>query len=772
MINVFFSYELEHALDTPELKHEFGASLHNLLRVCDFSALPCKGNTLDLTQDFGGTAGFLAQHFDAVDAVKLDVGKAQFSAQRFPDLTNVEHISTDINRLELPAEHYDFIYAGDTESLNLSAEATLSLFGKLRASLSGSGVMVLSLKNKDRLSKSLSVKWPKTETRVPYSDLYTNEHANLLSLADLDLITSLGELNDATGSNSLALFASYSATQGMPNLFSRAYLKDSDNALNHFYRIGSISNPNLNEYLLYKALKQQGKELFEFASRFVLIAGNNNRVTNKLYSNDFTHFAGTGRLPQWRTITSKKKRSDIVTKIHTNPNLDTDKSNSIGSGSATLLSQNVAEQKFQPGSLLIDRWLAALLHYSHDDNHDYDHKHDHSNRNNSDDAGFSKLVRQYYQWLQEIETRGEFAKLAYDLLPFNVVCQSDNPDSYRAIDPEWQVAVNITPDFVLFRALFWLAFENRALLSGFGAHHGFKNIYGFVRHYLNLVSSDESIQDFIALEEQAQLEISSTFNAKSIAMAMHQDFSASNITSHPKPVCQITWADGSNHFEQAQAVHIEWMPSSETQQLRASIKLVDTDKKWLRVDPIDNAGLFTFDSITLLDQNEKVVWQLNSHQQIADAAKRVNVVVSDNTGSVTSAAPKNFIALNEDPFLLFDLRGISNLSSVAEVRLSLSLCFEPNYHNALNSLRDIVAKQQTLLTELSNKGHETRADIDLLTNKLNHANNERLHQQAQLSELETLRQRSHDLEATLRRTPSARIKRAIRRLMSTFNNER
>ncbi len=740
-----FSYELEQALDTPELKKEFNCGAHNLLQVCDFSSLPSKQNALDLTQDFGGTAGHLAQHFDAVDAIKLDIGAAQFSAQRCQDLTNIEHVSADIDRLELPANYYDIIYAGDTESLNLSATATSKLITKLRASLSDSGVMVFSLKNKDRLSKSLSVHWPKTESTVPYDDLYKGECTSLFNLADLDSIASAFEFNNAN------IFASYSASPRVSNLFARAYLENSDSALNHFYRVGSIRNPNLNEYLLYKALKRQGKNLFAFASRFILIASNNSATSGAFYNNDFTHFAGTGRLPQWRTITAKKSRSDTVTKTHVNLEFNKKASDLMNSDKTPLLSQTIAKQQFQPGPLLVDQWLCALLR--------------------SDDGGFTELVRQYHQWLITVESRGEFNKQAYDLLPFNVVCSTNDSRSYCIIDPEWQISADITPDFVLFRALFWLAFENRALLSGFATHYGFKNIENFVQHYLNAVSKDALIDDFIELEEQAQSEISSTFNAKSITMAMHQDFSASKINTHSKPLCQVTWADENNHFEQAQAVCIEWSPSSEAQELRAPIKLTDPSKEWLRVDPIDNAGLFNFEAIVLVDQNDNVLWQLSSFQEIAEAATLVNVVISDRSNTQRHTPAHNFIALNEDPYLLFNLSGVGNLSSVAEVRVRLSLCFEPNYHNALNELRDIVAKQKTSLTELSNKGHETRADIDLLTHKLHDANNDRVHLHAQLNELKTLRKHNHELEAALMRSPSARIKRAIQRLLGLVDRQ-
>ena len=97
-----FSIELETQLDTPELRLEFGASIHNSLRVCKFDQLRNNAYCLDLSQDFGGSAHHLSELFSHVDSVKLDVQRALYSKKRFPDTSNVAHIAADIKGVNLP----------------------------------------------------------------------------------------------------------------------------------------------------------------------------------------------------------------------------------------------------------------------------------------------------------------------------------------------------------------------------------------------------------------------------------------------------------------------------------------------------------------------------------------------------------------------------------------------------------------------------------------------------------------------------------------------
>lgn len=732
-----FSYELEQALDTPELKLEFGPAPHNVLRVCDFSSLPATNTALDLTQDFGATAQYISQHFDNVDAIKLDIGKAKFSAQRFPHTSNICHISSKLDTLALPEGLYDLIYVGDHEALGLNTQQTQDLLHTLQRSLSQTGVLVFNTKNRDRLSKWLSVEQSATDSPMPYHDLYNSETKALLNLAEL------GSCLLRCGLSQQNTYASYSDNDNLTNLFSRSYIESNPNALNHFYRIGSVTNPQLNEYLFYKAQHQQGQNLFEYASRYVVIASNDQHLNQSFYNNDFAHFAGTGRLPQWRTITSKRADEGSVTKVHTlkghaDSNTERQRSDKI----QPLLSQDTSPQAFQQGPLLIDSWLSALLA--------------------GDDQTFTCLVREYYAWLSKLGQAPDDLQGAYDLLPFNVVCTGLDSNTYQAIDPEWRISSQITAEFIVFRALFWLAFENRALMTEFCEQWGFKSIGSFVEHYLGLVttlsaSTGDTIQSFIALEERAQTEISQTFNAKSVQLAMHQDFSASKNNTHPQPVCQITWADENDQFEQARAVHIEWPASSDKQTLRANIRVSDPNKTRLRIDPIDNAGLFEFDSVSLLDANGNTLWGIGSSAEIAQAAELRNVVASARTDSGNA-----FIALNDDPFFLFDLSELHELNKVAEVRLSVSLSFEPNYHNALNELRDIVARQTASLAALCNKGHETRADIDLLKHQLAQSNEQCLHLQRQLNTMTEVMQQNASLRHKLARSPSGLVKRAIK----------
>jgi len=180
-----FSYQLERQLHTPELRDEFDYAPHNTLRLCDLASLEHHRHALDLTQDFGGVAHFLSQHFAQVDTLKIDIGRAEHSLKRFPEAGNIDYFSQDPEQLLLPNKHYDFIYLGQLEELTLDTDQAVKLLANLRASLNDSGVLLLGLPNRERLSKWLSAAQDKPHSITPYQALYSPEQSQVFNLSEL-----------------------------------------------------------------------------------------------------------------------------------------------------------------------------------------------------------------------------------------------------------------------------------------------------------------------------------------------------------------------------------------------------------------------------------------------------------------------------------------------------------------------------------------------------------------------------------------------------------
>ncbi len=752
-----FSPELEAQLDTPELRYEFGHGPYNVLRACDFTQLPSRQHALDLTQDFGGTAHFISEVFEQVDSIISDLGRAKLAHQRHANSDNIHTVSLNLEQLCLPDQHYGLIFIGKLEDLNLDKIKTKELLIKLNNALSENGVLLVSLKNPHRLSKWLNIEPHEADNEGLHADLYAPEHQTLFNLSEITQA-----LHDS-GFASPNTNASFSSHQSVPNLLSLDYLDNSNSALNHFYRIGSVAASNVNEYAMYKALKEQGEALSSMASRYVVFAGKTAASAKQLYDRDFTHFPGSRRQPFWRAITYKRSDEDMVRKQIAIPT-----SSLVDVSNGTLLKQNLEPQPFHDGPLLIDAWITAIL--------------------NNDNATFTQLLTTYHDWLNELansklaKNEDNFSSYAYDLTPFNIVSAaacldgtdnqntesntSPSKDHYRIIDPEWQITEPISPDFVFFRALLWFAFENRGILHKYCDHWGFQNIDSLVRHYLNLVSSDREIDGFIRLEEQVQLEISSTFNAHSVSMALQQSFSSEIVEQkHRTPTACVTWADKDNNFDQANAIYLNWHANSETQLVSGEFRQFDSNKSILRVDPIDNTGLFHFDSVSLHDAADKVVWKASTTNEIANSAELCNVEISNEGQTVSDSSSMSFIALNSDPFLLFDLTDHPNLSAVRQIKLSLRLTYDPNYQQAFEKLIKLVDEQSASIVKLGNKAHETRADIDALEAKLQHTENERHHLALRAAEMDRVMSHNKELEQALMQTRSQRIKRLIKRVL-------
>ena len=732
-----FSTSMEKLLDTPELIYEFDGSIHNILRVCEFTNLKSHEAALDLSQDFGATSEYLSRAFSRVDSIKIDPRRSNLSKQRFPNTSNLFIHNAIPEELSYPEKEYDFIYLGRLEDLELDIEAIDSLFRKLKNSLTPHGVMVVNSKNRDRFSKWLNTNKHHLDALTAYKDLYANEHLNLFSVYDLS--NCLSEL----GLRNVLLSGSFSAHDGLPNLISQDYLENNPMALNHFYRIGSINNPNLNEYLLYKSEQTAGKSLINRSSRTVAICDLDGLSATKLYDKDFCHFPGTSRLPKWRTITSKSRTDLKVIKSRVAQTPVEQSNNDSG-----LLRQSIEEQTYAEGRTLIDAWLEAVLA--------------------KDANSLSQLVRTYFSWLQSrIDPSNEATLLqdTYDLLPFNIICKADeflDENSYLAIDPEWLIQREISAEFILFRALFWFAFENKSLLADFGDTWGFYSIEAFVRHYLNEVSTDSNLLDFVQLEETVQREISDRFKSGSILHSLHRKFTGEVEEQTSHNVCQITWADQHNIFDNARTLNIDWPINSKLQTLSHDFSHADLNKPILRIDPLQRPGLFKISKVELLDATEKTVWQIEGAEKIATDSQMQNIEFSTSDGQAF------FIATNEDPFFLIDLSNQPALDQVSKIHLEMELIHDHSYQQAMNSLLTIVDRQAESIVRLGNKSHESQADIDMLNLKLGQANSSLVHQNNQLRHLEELtldNQRLRDaLELATRSLPT-RIKHRLKRLL-------
>lgn len=686
-----FSIEIEKLLLTDELRIALSPAPVNFLLSFNLESV---GRALDLTQDFGGVSHFLADKVKTIDSLKIDLGQAKLAAKRCAEFSNINYISEDIGSLSFAEKSYDLIIVGQLEDLGLTKQGQSELLQTLHLALNNTGQLVVNARNRDRLNK-----WTSPGSNITaYRQLYENEVLSDFTESELDKALKIA------GFLHWDAYASFSQSRSIANLLSKQYLSKNPHALNHFNRLGGIGNANINEYLLFKNLHHERGNVFDLATRFVMIASASAMRSRQLCDNDFAHFSGAGRQPQWRTTTQCIAGSNQVTKTPVHPNYSAD---SYGD-SKIKLSQSIEVQKFQSGTLLLDEWLSALL-------------------SDNPAGNLNELVREYSEWLTQFEKKQDFSSRAYDVLPFNIIVAQQTEDrSFHIIDPEWVVDAKFGADFVLFRALFWFAFENKPLLQELAKQTGLSTISLFVLHYMESINSHQELTKLVAMEELIQRQIGVSFRNKSIQYALLQTFDGEPVPQRLQPACQVSWSDHAGIVDEHNSVFMSWNASSEQQILCNTAPSIVVGKSILRIDPIASMGLFKFSSVRLLSKDSSIIWQLESAIEIANASENLNISVSEDNNKEAY-----FIALNEDPHFLFDLTDVVNLEAADRIEVTFALLHNQYYDMSLATLSKAVSEQNVALFRQVGVLDTKQAEIEYLSAKLSNIDQHR--QSLQLS---------------------------------------
>ncbi|RBP48357.1 glycosyltransferase [Arenicella xantha] len=665
-----FSLDIETQSNTDELRSALSLSQFRFLQAFDLNRV---NRVLDLSEDFGGVAHYIADNVGQVDSVKVDSDLARISARRCANKPNVAHISEDLSKLNFPAKHYDLIIIGQLEALAIEDAQFDELLSKLQKSLSPTGVLIANVINSNRFAKWFDPAVQVNDSELAYADLYAPSNAPQ-TLKELSRKQLRDRLLSADFS-AIDIHANFSKGTDCRSLFSEDYLTSSVNGLNHFYRLGSIENPSVNEYLLYKNLVGQKRNLTDLANRYLVIAGASTAHTRELYDNDFSHFPGTGRQAKWRTLTSRARSSTEVIKTALYPD--------SRDATSSLVQQNLAPQPFYKGKLLVDDWLQALL----DDDH----------------LAFEGYVREYTDWLDSLAKTDDFTNIAYDLLPFNLVLNTRGARAFNPIDTEWQINTEFSADFVLFRALFWFAFENKPLLQAYATSNDIYSLGTFIVRYMPNAYQVDDLAPFVELEERIQADIDKQFRANAVSNALLQTFDGDTPEVDDTLSLEAVWGNQQGAVNDAFTQSTKWLKESTTHQsLSLTLSQFDSNYPILRLDPMATNGAFIVHSATLIDEQKSTLWSLPSPDDIASAATLHGVTFSDGV----------FTALNQDPYLCFDLSDVVKADSTPTLALEIEWLWDAHYSSVLNTLSQAVSDQGAAMGRQSQRLDQYRAEIE------------------------------------------------------------
>jgi len=623
------SAELEtHIRDWPSEYH-LTSKRANLLRALDLSSLD---SVLELGCGCGAISRYLSEQGMNVDAIEGSTRRAKIAYSRCRDLDNINIVNSNFNHLRLPENTYDAVFLiGVLEYAKRfcpdaldDRSAVLEIMAAVQRSLKSNGVIITAIEN--RLGLKYLMGTTEDHYGVPY--IGVNGYKENAGIRTYDHTEWRSILADA-GFNSNAFLAPFPDYK-IPTVVLHEDFLQAPEAATHLR--GSVSRDYLrafssdcNEYLFWQAYSQNGS-MMEFSNSFLIIAGRENDTANKLAAYDFAHFTGSQRKAKYRTVTSKRRGQMSVRKQHMGAAPNTDLGQ-LG------LRQICADEDYLPGALLADVWLQSLMTWQ-------------------DQQKLLSLFKDYYKFLKGYASQNPDAKDMVDILPFNIVI--DEAGVYRSFDREWYLDERLTPEFVLFRALFWFVYGNSRQYATLFVSYGWSSVRDYICSSFEQlgVNTIDLVNDYADMEDRLQSEISIDMQKGTISSLLDSIPQARSGDTMFQP--RIYWAQPAEVFSEEKTVITTAVLGSERQSIVFDIPGTLSAGSQLRFDPAERDGYFHLYRLKLTytegSGNEgNVLLDLNSAEEITD---NFTIKGASLCGSGDSAV---FVAHDQDPHIEYRL---------------------------------------------------------------------------------------------------------------------
>ncbi|MBX2847203.1 MAG: glycosyltransferase [Acidiferrobacterales bacterium] len=456
-------------------------------------------SVLDLSQDIGGVAHFLADQVSTLDSLKFDSGYAELSAIRCANKPNVNTICTKLASLSLPHKQYDLIVVGQLEQLEIEPTKLSEFLANLRKALSDRGVLLINAANRNSLAKLLN----QGQEAVPFKDSYSASLFNNSSAPVTGLRRKmLRNLALEQGFESVDLYATFSKANNVSNLFSESYLTASVNALNHFYSLDFLDESRRSTYLLFQRFVHEKRDLVELASRYILVAGVKQSSLKTILNCDFAYFPAEESSLKAKLHTTRKKTANSVERRNV--------ASEQADLSALELQLNLHHTPYFKGNLLSTKWLNTI----------------HSGQYEA----FHELIRQFDVWLQQQSETEGWLELAYAALPEHIMVNERSSD-YQIINKIWSLKEPANKDFILFRALFYFAQRSKAAINGYANYLDARTIGAFIVKVADGLIDVRKLEEFAKLEEKLQGSTGGSFKAEFLDQTFSE--TASEISETP-----------------------------------------------------------------------------------------------------------------------------------------------------------------------------------------------------------------------------------------------
>ncbi|MBM9602696.1 glycosyltransferase [Desulfopila inferna] len=625
------SIDLEKASCDWISEYHLSSERPNIYRFLDLSKIK---TGLELGSGCGAITRYLGETGMQLDAVEGSRKRAEICRLRCDDLDNVHVVHSNFNELDLPEQNYDAVflngvleYAGRfLETNDDDLQALKNVLHKSLQTLTPQGVACIAIENRMGLKYWLGAR--EDHFGLPYVGLYGYPQDEGIRTYDRnEWQTILAGLDPSYQYRFVYPFPDYKMAR---TILSEKFIRETPHAANHLFRMASTDNGKpvngaMNEFLLWESL--QAQNLFEqYANSFFILISRSNETLSDICPYDFMHFSGKGRRTRYRTVTSKMSGTKIVEKKllysslpQKDPSVDHD----------------LSPDQYVSGPLLVSSWLHVLAGGLPSD--------------------FEKCVRDYYDFLCTYWQENENTGNSFDLLPFNIVVNDEG--KWITIDKEWCVDLPLTPEYLLFRALFWFPGGNESVLAALFAEYNITTLKDFIAHYFKRLSLplEKSLDQFVANEEALQSEIAEQLRDNPIQNMLVQPLRQHNAGAVSTSfLAQLYWAGPDDEWSEDKSLFEPAQLGPESQIISFRIPPAHGHITKFRYDPADRAGFFRMDNIrisAIADHNNgpQEIWELVGNGSIARSAGLHNIEYCKNgLGDV-------FISTGNDPHFIFDV---------------------------------------------------------------------------------------------------------------------
>ena len=729
------SVELEGAIRDWSSKYHLASSRSNLFRGFPFEA---GDKALELGAGCGAITRYLGECGLEVDAVEGSRRRAEIARARCRDLENVTVVQGNFNQLDFPKNSYDYIfligvleYAGRFFDGMSDHEAIAKILTRVQEALGPDGVIFVAIENRMGLKYWLGANEDHYDR--PFIGLYNYPHSHGIRTYDKKNLQHLFSSLNLNHFRFLYPFPDYK----LPRiLLADEFVKDDPYASSLLYRISSQDyqsslHMECSEPLLWTAL-QENKYLEDFANSFFVLLGKKKEPVDRLIQHDFIYYSDTDRRLSYRTVTCKPAGEGKVLK------------SALASGQTELakgVGHNLDTAKYISGPLLSLYWLQSLAAEPKGED-------------------FKKCVDEYWEFLLDTTNNTQEVFRNFDLLPFNIIVNQDD-NNYVVIDEEWQSDQTVSVEFVLFRALLFFSLENSLLAKDFNEDIDAKTSYDFIRWFFKRYDLDleKQLDSFIRLQTDLVRDIvSSAAPEQDLLNALYQPFTYPRRISLPEvETVELYWSDTKDAFSEQNKLSCRVGHAAGSVFCRFRLPESTENLKYLRLDPGDRPGFFSLQDITLYsglsDGTRDIVGKFSGAAAIAGKANLHNIIF------LTGEMGNIFVALNNDPYLVFDLTGIDTNILLSQTQLRVEVIMglpeSADFFLACQGLRQASDRYDRQDRRLRNRIEEQERVLAKKNNTINLYHQELMKYQARLQSL----QESYD---HLINSPVARAKERLR----------